>query len=66
MYDKAVKTREENMATVDNWTDFMAELGNRKIVLADWCDTVACEEKVKEVSKEESMAAMEEMNAEES
>ena len=66
MYDKAVQAREDNMATVDNWADFMKELGNRKIVLADWCDTVACEEKVKETSKEESMQAMEEMNEEES
>ena len=55
MYDKATKAREDNMATVTNWADFMTELGNRKIVLADWCDTVACEEQIKEVSKEESM-----------
>ena len=53
------------METVTNWDDFMAALGKKKIVLADWCDTVACEEIVKETSKEESKAAMEAMNAEE-
>ena len=44
----------------------MVALGEKNIVLADWCDTVACEEKIKAQSKEESLKAMEEMNEEES
>ena len=43
----------------------MAALNNRDIVLADWCDCAECEERIKELSKEESMKAMEEMNEEE-
>lgn len=43
----------------------MAALGNRDICLADWCDVKACEERIKDQSKEESLAAMEEMNEDE-
>ena len=53
------------MKTVDNWADFMAALGGRDIVLADWCDTVDCEVKIKDQSKEESLEAMKDMNEEE-
>lgn len=53
------------MKTVDNWEDFMSALGQRNIVLADWCDTVDCEVKIKAQSKEESLQAMADMNAEE-
>lgn len=43
----------------------MTALNNRDIILADWCDTVECEERVKEQSKEASMEAMADMNEEE-
>ena len=66
MYEKALKAREDNTATVDNWDDFMKALGQKKIVLADWCGMQCCELHVKEKSKEESKAAMEAMNEEES
>ena len=66
MYQKALKAREDNTATVDNWDDFMTELNKKKFVLADWCDNVACEKNIKERSKEESKALMEAMNEEES
>ena len=66
MYEKAKAARSDHMKSVDNWDDFMAALGDRNICLADWCDTVDCEVKIKDQSKEESIAAMAEMNEEES
>ena len=44
MYEKALKAREDNTVTVDNWEDFMKALNEKKFVLADWCDTVESEE----------------------
>lgn len=40
----------------------MTALNHRKICLAPWCDCVACEERIKAQSKEESLAAMEAAN----
>ena len=65
MYEKALGARAEHLKTVDNWDDFMAGLNNRDICLADWCDEVCCEERIKEQSKEESLKAMEDMNEDE-
>ena len=65
MYEKATVARDEHLKTVENWDDFMAALGKKDIVLADWCDEVACEERIKDQSKEESMKAMEDMNEDE-
>lgn len=47
------------MKEVTDWAGFMAAINEKNICLAPWCDTVACEERVKEQSKEESLAAME-------
>ena len=66
MYKKACAARADHMINIDNWKDFMAALGDRNICLADWCDTVDCEVKIKEQSKQESLEAMEAMNEEES
>ena len=65
MYQKAEAARDEHLKTVSNWDDFMAALNNRDICLADWCDEKECEERIKDVSKEESLKAMEEMNEDE-
>ena len=43
----------------------MSALNKKDIVLADWCDQVACENRIKDQSKEESMKAMDEMNEDE-
>ena len=48
MYDKAKKSRDDHMKHVDNWEDFMSALGGRNVCLADWCDTVDCECKIKD------------------
>lgn len=65
MYDKALQARESHLKNASNWDEFMGALNNRDIVLADWCDCVECEERIKDLSKEESMKAMEAMNEEE-
>jgi len=66
MYNKALLAREDHLKTATNWDEFMTALNNRDIILADWCDEVECEERVKEQSKEASMEAMASMNEEES
>mmetsp|Transcript_86287 Transcript_86287/g.118977 ORF Transcript_86287/g.118977 Transcript_86287/m.118977 type:complete len:100 (+) Transcript_86287:2271-2570(+) len=53
---------DDNMNDVENWEDFMAALDKRHICLAKWCNTVKCEERVKDRSKEESIAHMEAAN----
>ena len=55
MYDKALQARERHLKNASNWDEFMSALNNRDIVLADWCDCVECEERIKDLSKEESM-----------
>ena len=66
MYDKAAAARDNHLKTATNFDEFMTALNNRDIVLADWCDEVECEERVKDTSKEASMEAMAAMNEEES
>lgn len=46
MYLKAEKARDDNLVNVSNWNEFMDALNARKICLADWCDTEACEDKI--------------------
>lgn len=48
MYEKALNARAEHLKNVANWDDFMAAMNNRDIVLADWCDQKACEERIKD------------------
>jgi len=65
MYDKAFKARQDKTSNVDNWEDFMKALSEKKICMAPWCDVQQCEINVKDKSKEESIKAMEEQNADE-
>ena len=65
MFEKATLARDEHLKTVTSWDEFMTALNNRDICLADWCDCKECEERVKDRSKEESLAAMEAMNEDE-
>lgn len=59
MYDKALASRLEHLSEIDNWKDFMAALSKRNICMAPWCNVQECEVNVKDRSKEESLAAME-------
>jgi len=65
MFEKAKKAREEHLNHVTNWEEFMESLSKKNICLAPWCNTVKCEENVKDQSKEESIAAMEAANDDE-
>ena len=38
MLEKAVINRRENIIDVDNWTDFMKAINERKQVYAPWCN----------------------------
>jgi prolyl-tRNA synthetase len=58
MYAKAEKARVDHTKHVENWEQFMEALDNKFVCLAPWCDTVKCEETVKNRSKEESLAKM--------
>jgi prolyl-tRNA synthetase len=58
MYQKAEQARKDHTKNVVNWEQFMEALDHKFICLAPWCDTVKCEEAVKERSKEESLAKM--------
>lgn len=65
MYTKAKNARDDHLKHATNWKEFMEALNGKNICLAKWCDTVACEKKVKEQSKEESLAKMKEANDDE-
>ena len=43
----------------------MEALNDKNICLAPWCDTVECEKKIKEQSKEESLANLQAANEDE-
>lgn len=58
MYNKAEKAREEHTKHVTDWKQFMQALDDKQVCLAPWCNTVKCEEAVKQRSKEESTAKM--------
>lgn len=62
LYNNAKAKMDEHMNNIENWEEFMAALDKRNICLAKWCNTVKCEEAVKERSKEESLAHMENAN----
>ena len=57
MYDKALKERDDRIKKCGDWETFMTELNQKNLCLTPWCDVQACEEKVKDKSKEESKAA---------
>jgi len=58
MYDKALQARLNHQKEVHNWKDFMAAILERNICMTPWCGVRACEETVKEKSKEESLEAL--------
>lgn len=56
---KARAQRDEKIVRVNEWKDFVSVLDERTIVLAPWCERVACEEDVKERSGKESLERQE-------
>eukprot|EP00270_Netrium_digitus_P005214 TRINITY_DN1682_c0_g1_i6.p1 TRINITY_DN1682_c0_g1~~TRINITY_DN1682_c0_g1_i6.p1 ORF type:complete len:579 (-),score=216.19 TRINITY_DN1682_c0_g1_i6:210-1946(-) len=52
MLRKATEVRDGCIARATEWTEFMAAIENRKMVLAPWCDETEVEEDVKKRSAE--------------
>lgn len=63
LYEKARKTRDEHIIETDTWSEFMTALNSKNLCLAPWCDTVKCEEHVKDRSKQESIELSEKESA---
>ena len=65
MFEKAKNARDEHLKEVSTWEEFMDALNHKNICLAPWCDVEACEDQVKDRSKEESLQYMLAHNEEE-
>ena len=50
MYQKALNRFNDKAKVASNWKDFMASINSRNVVLTPWCQTIECEEKVKDRS----------------
>jgi bifunctional glutamyl/prolyl-tRNA synthetase len=57
LYSTALSDRDSRMASVDVWKDFSPQLNQGKMVLIPFCGDVACEDMIKDKSKEESQEA---------
>lgn len=62
-FEKARATRDKCISRVSNWEDFVPALDERAMVLAPWCEELACEEDVKDRSAAESLARQGEQGA---
>lgn len=47
---RAKKEFEENLATCFNFDDFCNQLEKKKVILAPFCGSIPCEEKIKKLS----------------
>lgn len=59
-FEKARVVRDEHIVRVEAWSEFVPALERKCMVLAAWCEQLACEEDVKERSAEESAKRLEE------
>lgn len=53
-FEKARAARDERIIKIKKWDQFIGALDKRAMVLAPWCETIECEEKVKDLSGKES------------
>jgi len=51
MLTKARKERDEKLAVITEWAEFVPSLDRRNIVLAPWCERIVCEDEVKARTK---------------
>eukprot|EP01116_Phalansterium_solitarium_P011074 TRINITY_DN26682_c0_g1_i1.p1 TRINITY_DN26682_c0_g1~~TRINITY_DN26682_c0_g1_i1.p1 ORF type:complete len:597 (+),score=173.95 TRINITY_DN26682_c0_g1_i1:78-1793(+) len=58
MYTRAKKIRDERLVRVTEWNDFMPSLDARNIVTTPWCEDRACEELVKDKTKNANKEAL--------
>eukprot|EP01132_Coremiostelium_polycephalum_P005108 gene5108-6358_t len=54
LLNSAVKERNEHIVNIKEWSEFVDTLDKRNLVLAPWCEQVACEDQIKKKSSEES------------
>lgn len=47
MYEKAKKERDAAILRVETWDEFIAALQQRCMIIAPWCESIACEKDVK-------------------
>lgn len=50
LFTKAKKIRDDHLIRADNWNDFIAALNGKNLIMSPWCETISCEESVKERS----------------
>ncbi|ELP83447.1 prolyl-tRNA synthetase, putative [Entamoeba invadens IP1] len=55
MYQKALKTRDEHLANISTWEEFLNQLDKRNACIAPWCEDPACEKTIKEKSAADSL-----------
>lgn len=55
LFEKAKAGRDSKLATATNWTDFVKALEQDCLVLTPFCDDGEWEEKVKKMSRDESL-----------
>ncbi|CCW64939.1 unnamed protein product [Phytomonas sp. EM1] len=54
MLANAIRIRDEHLIKITEWSEFVPILNKKCIILAPWCGSGACEDKVKKDSAEES------------
>lgn len=58
LFNKALQDRNDHMKTITKWEEFLPALDGKNIVLAPFCEEVACEERIKkETTREDAMGA---------
>ena len=60
LFQAAKEKCDKQTVEVTKWEDFVPALNNKCMVLAPWCEEIACEDHIKKTSKAESEAAVEE------
>ncbi|KAJ3327616.1 hypothetical protein HDU76_011433 [Blyttiomyces sp. JEL0837] len=50
MFEKAKAERDSHVVRLENWDNFVKTLDGKNLVLAPWCERVACEKEVKDRS----------------
>jgi prolyl-tRNA synthetase len=50
LFNKAKESRDKHLVQLETWDKFVETLNKKCIIMAPWCEEVACEEQVKERS----------------
>jgi len=50
MFEKAKSQLDEGVKIVSEWSDFLKQLNDKRLIMAPWCEAVKCEEGIKENS----------------